>query len=58
LSVKRREGRCILAGAPLFYDAQSWVQERLGHESLATTHKYLELSKETEKQLEEMKLPI
>ena len=52
------EGRCILAGAPLFYDAQSWVQEWLGHESLATTHKYLELSKETEKQLEEMKLPF
>jgi hypothetical protein len=30
----------------------------LGHESLATTQKYLEPSKETEKQLEEMKLPF
>ena len=34
------------------------VQEWLGHESLATTQKYLEPSKETEKQLEEMKLPF
>jgi site-specific recombinase XerD len=33
------------------------VQEWLGHESLATTQKYLEPSKETEKQ-EEMKLPF
>jgi len=33
------------------------VQEWLGHESLATTQ-YLEPSKETEKQLEEMKLPF
>jgi len=30
----------------------------LGHESLATTQKYLETSKETEKQLEGMKLPF
>ena len=30
----------------------------LGHESLATTQKYFEPSKETEKQLEEMKLPF
>jgi integrase len=30
------------------------VQEWLGHESLATTQKYLEPSKETEKQLEAM----
>jgi hypothetical protein len=30
----------------------------LGHESLATTQKYLEPSKETEKQLEAMKLPF
>jgi hypothetical protein len=28
------------------------------HESLATTQKYLEPSKETEKQLEAMKLPF
>ena len=34
------------------------VQDWLGHESLATTQKYLEPSKETEKQLEEMKLPF
>jgi integrase len=34
------------------------VREQLGHESLATTQKYLEPSKETEKQLEEMKLPF
>ena len=34
------------------------MQEWLGHESLATTQKYLEPSKETEKQLEEMKLPF
>jgi len=34
------------------------VQEWLGHESPATTQKYLETSKETEKQLEEMKLPF
>jgi hypothetical protein len=31
---------------------------RIGYESLATTQKYLEPSKETEKQLEEMKLPF
>jgi len=30
----------------------------LGHESLATTQKYLEPSKETENQLEAMKLPF
>jgi hypothetical protein len=30
----------------------------IGHESLATTQKYLEPSKETEKQLEAMKLPF
>ena len=34
------------------------VQEWLGHESLDTTQKYLEPSKETEKQLESMKLPF
>lgn len=34
------------------------VQEWLGHESLATTQKYLEPSKETENQLESMKLPF
>jgi site-specific recombinase XerD len=34
------------------------LQEWLGHESLATTQKYLDPSKETEKQLEEMKLPF
>jgi len=34
------------------------VQDWLGHESLATTQKYLEPSKETEKQLEAMKLPF
>ena len=33
------------------------VQEWLGHESQATTQKYLEPSKETEKQFEAMKLP-
>jgi hypothetical protein len=30
----------------------------LGHEPLATTQKYLEPSKETEKELEAMKLPF
>jgi hypothetical protein len=30
----------------------------LGHESLATTQKYLEPSKETKKQLEDLKLPF
>ena len=34
------------------------VQTWLGHESLATTQKYLEHSKETEQQLEAMKLPF
>ncbi len=34
------------------------VQEWLGHESLATTQKYLKPSKETEKQLEDLKLPF
>jgi site-specific recombinase XerD len=34
------------------------VQAWLGHESLATTQKYLELSKETEKALGRMKLPF
>jgi integrase/recombinase XerD len=34
------------------------VQVWLGHESLATTQKYLEPSKETEKQLDRMKLPF
>jgi hypothetical protein len=52
--VKQREGRCILAGAPLFFTTlTAVVQEWLGHESLAKTEKYLEPSKETEKQLEE-----
>jgi len=34
------------------------VQVWLGHESLATTQKYLEPSKETGKQLDRMKLPF
>jgi hypothetical protein len=34
------------------------TQVWLGHESLATTQKYLEPSKETEQQLEAMKLPF
>src|SRR5579864_9239380 len=34
------------------------VQMWLGHESLATTQKYLEPSKETERQLEAMRLPF
>jgi integrase/recombinase XerD len=34
------------------------VQQWLGHESLATTQKYLEPSKETEKALEKMRLPF
>jgi integrase len=34
------------------------VQEWLGHESPATMQKYLEPSKETEKQLEDLKLPF
>ena len=34
------------------------VQSWLGHESLATTQKYLEPSRETEKQLNRMKLPF
>jgi len=34
------------------------VQAWLGHESLATTQKYLEPSKETEKALEKMKMPF
>jgi integrase/recombinase XerD len=34
------------------------VQAWLGHESLATTQKYLEPSKETEKVLEKMKMPF
>ncbi len=34
------------------------VQEWLGHESLAITQKYLEPSTETEKQLEDLKLPF
>ena len=53
------EGRCILAGAPLFITTlRAGVQKWLGHESLATTQKYIEPSKETEKELEEMKLPF
>jgi hypothetical protein len=32
--------------------------DNIGHESLATTQKYLESSKETEKQLEDLKLPF
>jgi hypothetical protein len=59
VSEKQREGRCILAGAPLFFTTlRAGVQEWLGHESLATTQKYLKPSKETEKRLEEMKLPF
>ena len=34
------------------------VQVWLGHESLATTQKYLEPSKDTQKQLDRMKLPF
>ena len=34
------------------------VQVWLGHESLATTQKYLEPSKETEKRIDKMKLPF
>jgi site-specific recombinase XerD len=34
------------------------VQAWLGHESLATTQKYLEPWKETEKQLNEMRMPF
>jgi hypothetical protein len=34
------------------------VQAWLGHESLATTQKYLEPSKETEKALEKMRMPF
>jgi integrase/recombinase XerD len=34
------------------------VQVWLGHESLATTQKYLEPSKETERKLDRMKLPL
>ncbi|PYX82774.1 MAG: hypothetical protein DMG70_13225 [Acidobacteria bacterium] len=34
------------------------VQVWLGHESLATTQKYLEPSKETQEQLDRMKLPF
>ncbi len=34
------------------------VQQWLGHESLATTQKYLEPSKETEKVLAKMRLPF
>jgi site-specific recombinase XerD len=41
-----------------FTTLRAGVQEWLGHESLATTQKYLEPSKETEKQFEEMKLPF
>jgi hypothetical protein len=38
--------------------ANPHVQVWLGHESPATTQKYLEPSKETEKQLEGLKLPF
>jgi site-specific recombinase XerD len=34
------------------------VQTWLGHEALATTQKYLEPSKETQKQLARMKMPF
>ena len=58
MRVKQREGRCILAGHRFFTTRRAGVQKWLGHESLATTQKYLEPSKETEQQLEEMKLPF
>ncbi|MGA8274512.1 MAG: site-specific integrase [Candidatus Sulfotelmatobacter sp.] len=45
--------RWLRAGIDV-YTVQSW----LGHESLATTQKYLEPSKETEEQLNKMKLPL
>jgi hypothetical protein len=38
--------------------APATIQVWPGHQLLATTQKYLELSKETEKQLEEMRLPF
>ena len=38
--------------------AAARIQVWLGHESLATTQKYLEPSKETERQLEDLKLPF
>ena len=51
------QGQCHDTMAPVGIDVRT-VQEWLDHESLATTQKYLEPSKETEKQLEEMKLPF
>lgn len=35
---------------------ESWNMGSAGHQSLATTQKYLEPSKETEKRLEDLKL--
>ena len=53
---------CPVLSLQLFMSTKSGCADNpglaLGHESLATTQKYLEPSKETEKQLEAMKLPF
>ena len=50
------QGRCV--GVFESLRSSMPLSTWLDHESLATTQKYLEPSKETEKQLEEMKLPF